>query len=65
MPGHQLIDKRVDITLDSVALAAAVAKGDPNAALAAIQPAVSRSLTADESNKVAQLAEWLWARKCP
>jgi hypothetical protein len=65
MPGHPVIATRYDITVDTVALYAAKARGDLAAARAAIRPPVSHELTPDESKKVAQLGQWLWARKCP
>lgn len=63
--GTPTIGTRTDVTVDSVLLDAAKAKGDLSAMRAAIRPPVSRALTPDESKKVAQLGKWLWARKCP
>jgi hypothetical protein len=65
MPGRPSVETRTDVRVDSVAVAAAKAKGDLSAALAAIGPHVSRSLAPEESKKVAELGNWLWARKCP
>jgi hypothetical protein len=65
MPGRPAVETRTEVRVDSVAVAAAKAKGDLSAALAAIGPHVSRSLAPDESKKVAQLGSWLWERKCP
>ncbi len=56
--------KIVVVTVDSAALAAATAKGDLAAAMAAPRPPVSRDLSPNEWARARLLGTWLWERRC-
>lgn len=56
--------RHIRIAVDSTAMAAARAAGDLAQAQAAIQPPVSRELTADEGERARALGNWLWVRRC-
>jgi hypothetical protein len=56
--------KIVVVTVDSVALAAATARGDLPAALAAARPPVTRDLSPDEWGRARALGAWLWKHRC-
>lgn len=51
--------------VDTVALKAAIADGDPQKAAASEQPPTTRELSIAEHVKVKLLGEWLWERRCP
>jgi len=63
-PDGQITGKSMLITVDSVAQADAMARGDLKAALATIRPPVSRDLLPSESARVRPLAIWLWEHRC-
>jgi len=56
--------KVVVVTVDSAALAAATAKGDLAAAMAAPRPPVSRDLSPNEWAQARLLGTWLWEHRC-
>jgi hypothetical protein len=63
-PDGQITGKSMLITVDSVAQADAMARGDLKAALATIRPPVSRALLPSEAARVRPLAIWLWEHRC-
>jgi hypothetical protein len=62
--GNPVVGMFVEITVDSVALAAAIARGDVAAAQAAARPPVQRELSPSEWAQARALAAWLWQRRC-
>ena len=62
--GDVLVGRFVATTVDSVALAGALARGDVAGSLAAIRPPVQRDLTPNEWAQARALAAWLWERRC-
>jgi len=56
--------KVIVVTVDSAALAAATAKGDLAAAMAAPRPPVSRDLSPNEWAQARLLGAWLWEHRC-
>jgi hypothetical protein len=63
-PAGDVTGKSVLTTVDSVALAAALARGDVEGSLAAVRPPVTRDLSRAEQVKTRLLGAWLWERRC-
>lgn len=63
-PTGDVTGKFVLTTVDSVALAAALARGDVEGSLAAVRPPVTRDLSPAEQVKTRLLGAWLWERRC-
>jgi hypothetical protein len=63
-PDGHMTGKSIVITVDSVARADALARGDLKASLAAARPPVTRDLSPAEAARVRPLATWLWEHKC-
>jgi hypothetical protein len=60
----QVEGKSILTTIDSVALADAIARRDLTAARAAARAPVSRDLLPSEAARVRPLAAWLWEHRC-
>ena len=63
-PDGQVTGKSILVTVDSVAQADAIARGDLKAALATVRPPVLRDLLPTEAARVRPLATWLWEHRC-
>jgi hypothetical protein len=62
--GNATLGRFGEVTVDSVAMAAALASGDRAAGKAAVRPAVQRDLSPGEWVQARALAAWLWQRRC-
>ncbi len=63
-PAGDVTGRFILVTVDSVALAAALARGDIAGSLAAVRPPALRDLSPSEGAQARVLAAWLWERRC-
>jgi hypothetical protein len=63
-PAGDVTGRFILVTVDSVALAAALARGDIAGGLAAVRPPAFRDLSRSEGTQARVLAAWLWEHRC-
>ncbi|HEV7596570.1 MAG TPA: hypothetical protein VGO33_16360 [Gemmatimonadaceae bacterium] len=63
-PDGQVTGYNALTTIDTVAVADAMERGDVKAAIASARHPVSRALLASEAARVVPLARWLWEHRC-
>lgn len=63
-PAGDAVGRRVEVTVDSAGMAAALARGDTAAGRAAVRAPVMRELSQVEQAQARALSNWLWQRRC-